>query len=80
MIARPLYYGFIPMDVGWKVLMDWALQVVDPVELVGHFSSSVLRRLLLQRCLRVSAFFRLSRKSAEATALAVGSILVGGAL
>src|SRR5258706_12391164 len=44
------------------------------------FSSSVLRRLLLQRCLRASAFLRLPGNQRKATALAVASIVVGGAL
>jgi hypothetical protein len=80
MIARPIYYGFIPMNVGWKVLTDWALQVVDPVGITGPLFFVGPSKIIIATVFACICILAIVRKSAEATALAVGSIVVGGAL
>jgi hypothetical protein len=80
MIARPMYFSFIPLDVGWKALTDWAIQVVDPVGIVGPLFLVGPSKIIIATIFVGICILAIVMRSAAATALAVGTIVVGGAL
>ena len=79
-IARPLYLGFIPMDVGWKALTDWATQVMGPVGATGPLFLISSSKIVITAIFLCISIYAMVKKSAAATSLTVGSFAVAGIL
>jgi hypothetical protein len=79
-IARPIYTGFIPMSQDWKILADWAIQIVGPLGTTGPVLLVGPMRIIFATVFVCICICAINRKSPAATALALGSITVAGLL
>ncbi|SHH64870.1 hypothetical protein [Bradyrhizobium erythrophlei] len=79
-VARPLYTGFIPMSLDWKILADWAMQIAGPLGTTGPVLLVGPMRIIFTTvfvCICISAIIW---KSPGATALVLGSATMAGML
>jgi hypothetical protein len=79
-IARPLYFYFLPMSVGWKALADWAIQLVGPIGMTGPRSFIDPARIILLTIFGSITTYAIFTKSATAASLTIGTLLIAGGL